>query len=314
MPYIRLASALAVVTSVVPMTHRFPSVLEEPLSEDNDDALHHVLILRRSSSPNAKPSPEDFRNALFHVFCEKLSDDWTHGGIPVDPDMHVSDVFNQTLWHMQTCHPHPTRLILVSTLSMGMSKITHLQDIEQCLQCPIAKMRKTARGHDTGFKATAVGQGLAMDIGFMFQKLKNNNRAKNFMCIKGGNAYCIIYDLFSELLFGATTREKSIPITWLHVLFTCIAPKDHPVRIVRLDIGGETGKNPEVAAKFLKHQYILQTTGAGASSQNGSAERPHSIIGAAIRAMFYSVALKPKLWEYAFYFYLRMHLWMRMRM
>jgi hypothetical protein len=102
-------------------------------------------------------------------------------------------------------------------------------------------------------------------------------------------------------------RGKCIPLTWLHVLLTRIAPKDHPGRIVHLDLGGETGKNPEIAALFLKHQYILQPTGVGASSQNGSGERPHSTIGNAIRAMIYSANLPPKFWEYAFYFYLRVH-------
>jgi hypothetical protein len=76
--------------------------------------------------------------------------------------MQVSDVVNHTLWHMQTCHPNPARLILISKLSKGMPKITHPQ--------VIAKMSKTACGHDTVFEATTVGQGLTMDIGFMFQK------------------------------------------------------------------------------------------------------------------------------------------------
>jgi hypothetical protein len=51
MPYIRLASSLAAVTSVVPMTYNFPSVTEESLSDDNDDAVHQVMRLLHSSSP-----------------------------------------------------------------------------------------------------------------------------------------------------------------------------------------------------------------------------------------------------------------------
>jgi hypothetical protein len=146
-------------------------------------------------------------------------------------------------------------------------------------------MIKTARKHNTGFEATAVGQGLVMDIGFMFQKSKNTNRAKRLIGINGGNAYCIIYNFFSELLFGATIKGKIIPLAWLHALLTRITLNDHPGRIIRLDLGGETGKKPEFTGLFLKHQYILQPTGSRASSQNGSVECPHSTIGVTIRAM-----------------------------
>jgi hypothetical protein len=179
MPYIRLASTLAMVTLVVPMTYHFPSVLEELLSEENDDAAQRVLRLMHSSSSNTKPSPKDCHNALFHVFCEKLSDNWTHGGLPAAPVVHVLDVVNHTLWHMRMCHPNSARLIIMSKLSRYMTKSTLPQKIKQCVECIIAKMRKSARGHDTGFETTSAGHGLdlAMDVGFMFQKSKNKNRA-----------------------------------------------------------------------------------------------------------------------------------------
>jgi hypothetical protein len=145
-----------------------------------------------------------------------------------------------------------------------------------------------------------------MDVGFMFQSSKNKNRAKYLMGINGGNAYCLIYVFHSELLFGVTMRGKCIPLAWLHVLLTRIVPKDHPGCIIRLYLGVDTDKNPEIAALFLKHQYTLQTTGAGASSQNGSGEHPHSTIGTSLRVMLYSTDLEPKFWEIVF-FYLRVH-------
>jgi hypothetical protein len=46
---------------------------------------------------------------------------------------------------------------------------------------------------------------------------------------------------------------------------------------------------------------------AGASSQNGSDERPHQTIGNAFCIMLCSADLPPKFWEYAFYFFLRIH-------
>jgi hypothetical protein len=127
MPYIRLASTLATVTSVVPMAYSFPSVQEDLLSSNNDDSIHQVLRLMHSDSPDAKPSPKACSNALFQVFCEKLSNDWAHSGLPMAPVMHVSDVVNRTLWHMRMCHPNPSRLILMSKISRGMPKLTHPQ-------------------------------------------------------------------------------------------------------------------------------------------------------------------------------------------
>jgi hypothetical protein len=162
------------------------------------------------------------------VFCDKFLDEWTRGGIPAALVMHVSDAVNRTLWCMRMCHPNPAHLILMSKLSKGMPKINHPQDIKQCSECIIAKMRKTARGHSTGYASTAVGQGLTMDVGFMFQQSKSKNRSKQLIGINGENAYYIIYNFFSELLFRVTMRGKNIPIMCLHVLLTCITPKDHP--------------------------------------------------------------------------------------
>jgi hypothetical protein len=149
-------------------------------------------------------------------------------------------------------------------------------------------MRKAARGHARGFVTTRVGQGLALDVRFMFGRSKDKNRAKRLEGLNGGNAYCIIYDFKTEALFGVTMSGKIFPITWLHILITWIAPRDAPGCIVRLDLGGETGKNPIIVALFVKHNYILQRTGARVSSQNGSGERPHSTIGTDVRTMLYS--------------------------
>jgi hypothetical protein len=116
--------------------------------------------------------------------------------------------------------------------------------------------------------AVSLGQGLAIDVGFMFQRSKNAARAKRLTGVNGNNAYYVIYDLFFELMFGVTSCGKTIPLTWLHTLLTRISPRDTLGRIVFLDLGGETSKKPDIQALFIKHGYILEPTGAGASSQN----------------------------------------------
>jgi hypothetical protein len=154
---------------------------------------------------------------------------------------------------MQTCHPHPERLVLLSKIAKGVPKFKHPQDIEKCSDCLIAKLQKAARGKALGFTAVSLGQGLAIDVVFMFQRSKNAARAKRLTGINGNNVYCVIYDFFSELVFGVMSQGKTIPLAWLHILLTRIAPRDTPGRIVRLDLGGETGKNPDIQALFLKH-------------------------------------------------------------
>jgi hypothetical protein len=183
---------------------------------------------------------------------------------------------------MRTCHHNPDRLVQFSKMSKGVPKIRYPQSIEKFSDCLIAKMRKAARGHDPGFIATAVGQGFAMDVGFMFQKSKNAARAQRLTGVNGNNAYCIVYDFCSEAIFGVTMRGKTIPPTWLNVLLTRISPRGTPGRSVRLDLGGETDKNPTIQALFVKHGYITQPTSAGASSQNGMGERPHQTVGMAV--------------------------------
>jgi hypothetical protein len=170
--------------------------------------------------------------------------------------------------------------------------------------------RETSQGSAwscSGFFSTSIGQGLAIDMGFMFQRSKNAARAKRLLGINGNNAYCVVYDFKYEVIFGVTMRGKNISITWLNVLLTRIVHRDSPGRILRLDLGGETRKNPEMQALFLNHGYILEPTGASASSQNGSSERPHQTIGNAVRAMLLGTKIPPKFWEYAFYFFLRIH-------
>jgi hypothetical protein len=73
---------------------------------------------------------------------------------------------------MRTFHPNPERLVLLSKIAKGVPKFKHPQDIEKCSDCLIAKLRKAARGKAPVFTAVSLGQGLAIDFGFMFQRSK----------------------------------------------------------------------------------------------------------------------------------------------
>jgi hypothetical protein len=253
-------------------------------------------------------SLSDCRSMVLHACHGAVADDMTHGGSAPFPVLHVTDAVNRTLWHLRTCHPHPDRLIQLSKMSKGIPNIRHPQQIEKCSKYLVAKMRKAARGSDPSFVATHLGQALALDVGFMFQRSKDDARAEILTGLNGGNAYCIVYDFKTEVLFGITSQGKRISLPWLHLLLTRIAPPDSVSRhIIRMDLGGETGLNPDVQELLDRHGYITQPTGAGSSSQNGMAEHPHQTIANAIRAMLISAHIPPRYWEYAFYFFLRIH-------
>jgi hypothetical protein len=135
---------------IAPSTHQ-----PEPLDTDSSLAIHQVLRLISLAHHQPVPTPEDCWIGIIHLFHESLSDDWTHGTLPVAPVLHVSDAVSRTLWHMQTCHPHPERLVLLSKIAKGVPKFKHPQNIEKCYDCLISKLRKAARGNRCRFHVPA---------------------------------------------------------------------------------------------------------------------------------------------------------------
>jgi hypothetical protein len=247
--------------------------------------MHQVLCLCQRFDP-AVTAPA-CSTGILHIVQETIADNLTHAGSAPSPMFHVSDAVNRKLWHLRTCHPNPARLVQLSKIMKGMPRITFPQQIEKFSDCLVAKMRKVARDSDPDFEATYLGQGLVLDIGFMFQRSKNKGPSDLLTGINGCNAYCIVYDFLTEFLFGITPIGKLMPITWLNVLLTRIYPPA-PVtrRIVRMDLGGETGMNPDINALLIRHGYVTQPTGAGASNHNPTAEHPHQTIANATGPCF----------------------------
>jgi hypothetical protein len=210
---------------------------------------------------------------LLQFIQETISEEITHCDITPSPIFHASDDLNCTLWKFRTLHPNPARLVQLSNILKDMTHITHPQQIEKCSDCLVAEMRKAARGSAPTFEETFIGQGLALNTGFMFQRPNNHHQAELLTGINGCNAYCIIYDFLTELMFGISLIGKTIPITWLNILLTRIAPPPSSTRgIVHMDLSGEPGLNPYINALLERHGYITQHTRACASSQNPTAE------------------------------------------
>jgi hypothetical protein len=189
-----------------------------------------------------------------------------------------------------------------------MPKIKHPYVTEQCSEFLIVNMRKEDRGSDPAFAVTHLGQVLALDVACMFQKSKNAKRASILIGLNSYNAYCIVYEFFSELIFGVTPKGNPLSLTWLHLLLTCITPPPSVSRrVIHMDLGDETGQNPDVQVILDHHGYVTQPTGIVSSFQNGAAKRPHQTIANATRYMLRSANIPPKYWEYSFYFFLWIH-------
>ena len=123
----------------------------------------------------------------------------------------------------------------------------------------------------------------------------------------GSIVYLLICDSYSDLLFGIPTPGKSPPFLWLHTLLTQICPPPDVHKVIRMDLGGETGRHPALCTLFLHHGYAIETTSSYASSQNGSMECPHSTIGHALQCMLHGTSLDYKYWPFAFTHFLRIN-------
>jgi hypothetical protein len=234
-PFINIVSYISYPTTTEHTTS--PRLLDEPTI-----TIHQVFGVITDQEPTATQTGCPFN--IIQLFQEKITDKWTPCGMPVLHVLHIIDAVNGTLWHVRTCHPNPEGLVKVSEISRGILKLEHPQAIEQCSNCLISKRRTSTIGHCTPFIVSVVGQGLTFDVGFVFQSSKNFARSKIFIGINGKITYCTVYDLFSELVFGITMCDKSLPMDWIYLPPTRISPRSTPRQIFRLDLGEKTGKNP----------------------------------------------------------------------
>ena len=88
-------------------------------------------------------------------------------------------------------------------------------DLEICTICLQAKLKKAAHGTTSTYAPpTVFGQGLGIDIGFMFQNSKNEEWVKLLEGANGKNTYFFIVNFYSGYLFGIPTNGKA-PRTYL---------------------------------------------------------------------------------------------------
>ncbi|MCP4167411.1 MAG: DDE-type integrase/transposase/recombinase, partial [Chloroflexi bacterium] len=212
------------------------------------------------------------------------------------------------LWHQRLNHANRRKFSDAHKHVDGIPSLKHPYDCQGCPVCFETKPKRTSTGNG---KITqdihSVGTGLSADWGFVVQKSKNKTRLRQLEGENGEQAFLIVADHFSGMLYGMAAGSKAPPLLWLNRLLTELTPRNEKGKYVTMDQGGEMAKNGEVRKLMGRHKYAIRPTAPGASHQNAPAERPIQTFGNAMRAMLHGADLKMKYWTYAFYHFLRIH-------
>ena len=215
----------------------------------------------------------------------------------------------RVLWHHRLAHLHFRRLPIVAKQSIGIPELpTASPEIDRCPICDSAKLAKHNRSKAESRRATMCNQGISIDMGFIVQRSKNVSRFERLQGLNGETCYCLVTDHHSGTLYGATFSSKAPPIRYLNNwLAQHGCGSDVPDKYVRMDLGGELGRSPEIRQLFETAGYMLEPTAADSSHQNGPGERPHRTIKDALRSILDGAALPAKFWPYAFHHYIRLY-------
>ena len=172
--------------------------------------------------------------------------------------------------------------------------------------CLESKLRKSPPGKNSTMRATQCNQGLSIDFGFMVQKSRDSARQNSLVGLNGETCYVLLTDHVSGRAHGRAFASKAPPLDWVNNWPTNNSPQC-PDKYVRMDVGGELGRCREIHRTFANFGYAVEPTGPDTSRQNGPNERPHQIIGDALRAMLTGSNLTASFWPYACYHYLRLY-------
>ena len=100
----------------------------------------------------------------------------------------------------------------------------------------------------------------------------------------------------------SATKRKTPPIQELRDLLTKLQTKvTSTYKTITTDLGGELAKSTAFRNMLMEDniKYVLKTTGAHSSAQNGLAEKPNQDLARTMRCMLYGAGLSSKYWSYA---------------
>ena len=215
----------------------------------------------------------------------------------------------RVLWHHRFMHMNDNVLVQCNKAVDGVPRIKPGYDIDKCQGCMVGKLRKVRHKKEIKYESPAMQflQHIHCDYGFMVQKSKDDTRYKRLSAYNGDTCYLVIQCRRYGFVLGLTSDNKSAPLRWLHYILTKYAFNNGKLiknKTVRFDGDGE---NDELIALFQHFQYDMETTGNDNSAAIGGPERFHLTVKAGIRSTLESVNMSTKVWNFAFYHYIRIY-------
>ncbi len=218
------------------------------------------------------------------------------------------------LWHSRLVHISDSSLSLLHEKVKGVPRIRPRVTIDPCPTCISTKLKKRCK-----FKTDKIRdhlsiredpqvvffQHLQIDFGFIVVHSKNEQRYRRLSAHNGDTCYVTLQCMKTNYVAGCAGPTKEAPLKFLHFLLVKFCPWSKKDRSIRMDEGGETGRNPGVEALFQLFGYQIHGTGPDNSSAIGQEERFHPTVKGGIRSMIESVSWTWKVWNFAFYFYIR---------
>ncbi len=226
--------------------------------------------------------------------------------LPVDAE--------RVLWHSRLIHISDDSLCLLHKKVHGVPPIKPRTVIDPCPVCISTKLKKRGKfKNEKGREGDAIRddakvvffQHVQVDFGFIVVRSKNEERLRRLAAYNGDTCYISLQCMKTNYVMGMAAPSKEAPLKFLQFLLAKFCPWKKKDRTFRMDEGGETGRNPGVAKLFQVYGYCTHGSGPDNSSAIGQVERFHPTVKGGIRSMIESVDWTWKVWNFAFYMYIR---------
>ena len=170
------------------------------------------------------------------------------------------------LLHLGTMHTSSSTLDplikneLLSDLPPSLKSVTTFDCT--CWVCNLRKATKLPRGKLVDCTPLAPFQRLHVDFSFF-----------TVVSIRGFSSALDVTCASTSYPFGFPTKSKSPPIEILRWLIGSLRSMGHVVNFIRVDEGGELANSSSFAEFVFKCDCVMESTGAGNSTNNGKVER-----------------------------------------
>ena len=280
------------------------------IETDFDSKLGKCRFIARDGCSHLEYSTYMENNLWHHYLLPPVSSEMETLQSSIKGVIHtLNDGATYELWHHRLGHPGQKVMEKLANSVIGLPKLKRPK-FYSCASCNSAKFRRKHIGplkmsrpsmdkKDTNIE---VGQHLHADFGFVRGSnwAKKDNDNKLVTSIDNCRAYCLVIDRKSRYIWVFHTKTKQPPIEQLKGLMAQLKSKlTSEYCTITTDLGGELAKSHQFQKMVENSGYVLKTTGAFSSAQNGLAERPNQDLGNMMRSMLFASGKGSEFWTYA---------------